>query len=554
VTAVLGDLEEFFFRQEHTLHSLRQLADSSALVFYCGAGVSIDRTGLSWTQLVRSVYLNAIADKPHDTQSKSIGYLVEHLDDPRQVASVVVQAYRGLYDDNAFLSGILRKILYKESGWDRGLVLKNLTQLAIAAAISGRRVTIVTTNYDQFIEDELVKRIDGYIESGMTQSAPCVVRRKLDATEESQETVYDGEGETIEIIYLHGRVDERDGHVEGDIVLTEGSYALTTERSTKLLKEVFSTQDVAVLTIGASLTDEPLVHALSKTKTATEKRFALYTMPAALVDVASRPLAVDPGIAIDDGSVGRALNERGKHLGIELLRPVSYLQASQYLEELRISMTAADTSENAHYYAQDSSGISYAMRLNTWHAAWSTRSVVRDPSFPFGVLSDSIATIRGRINAEIDTRSKEKLRLEAWARMAPSSVNRTLTLWATSAGPLFDDSLYETAAVKQSTANASVQTFLSGRPRMLGLAQLSSSQITSRWRTFIGVPIFIEVPFDVQGNSNTGVVPVGVITLTSDRGLDDDQKSFFAEARTEVLNEIKGLMIAAGRRLFALAD
>lgn len=71
----------------NTVHSLIQdIADQQSLVVYAGAGVSIDRTGLSWRELINRLMKEHVVD---DAIRQSImnTYL------PLEAASIVCQMY-----------------------------------------------------------------------------------------------------------------------------------------------------------------------------------------------------------------------------------------------------------------------------------------------------------------------------------------------------------------------------------------------------------------------------------------------------------------------------
>ncbi|WP_314147073.1 SIR2 family protein [uncultured Leifsonia sp.] len=544
--------ELFFFRQGATLDALRELASSDELVFYCGAGVSIDRTDVSWPQLVESVFRMVQARRNSSkTMAQSIDYLLQHLDDPRQRASIVVEQYSTpTQSDNDFLASKLKDILYEKNGWNEGYILRNLIQASFVAALGGRRVVIITTNYDTFIESGFSTRREFLARGLAPERLPGLVRRVY--TGDSFENVLVHEsGELagdVEVIYLHGRVDPV-GAVEGNIVLTEASYAESRDRSVQVLMEQFQGKSRGVLVVGASLTDEPLIHALALTKGEAGNRYALLSTPRELN-------VIDPRFAPADGSaslvtpksVGEALELRGKHLGLGVLRPLGYTQSAQFLEELRVSVDSRNAADDT-FYADDSNNVNYAARLKIWHSTWAKRKLTRDPKRTYEVLHEGLEQIR--LDLKEKAESGERFRVELWARKDPRSNNRVLTLWGNSTGPILDKSMYRTEPISSDSGNASIRAFLAGRPLLMSLDTLGFPDEASRWKTFLSVPIFVQVSTVVAGNDVQSYVPAGVITLTSDRRLsgESDQLSVFADGGPDIptLRGVKEVLIGMGR-------
>lgn len=551
--------ELFFFRQGATLDALRELAASEELVFYCGAGVSIDRTDVSWPQLVTSVFKMARANGSGSKQkAQSVDYLLEHLDDPRQGASIVVQSYAApSQSDNDFLASKLKDILYEKNGWNEGYILRNLIQASFVASQGGRRVVIITTNYDTFIESGFQTRRGVLESSSPPELLPGLVRRVYTGGDFVTERVHE-RGELagdVEVIYLHGRVDPV-GSVEGNIVLTEASYAESRDRSVNILMEQFSGRSRGVLVVGASLTDEPLIHALALTKAESGHRFALLSSPRNLnvIDPVFRPSDGSASV-ITPKTVGDALESRGAHLGIGVLRPLGFTQSAQFLEELRVSVSTFKPA-GEDFYADDANEVNYASRLKTWHASWAKRKLSRDPKKTHEVLHKGLQQIK--LDLKEKAESGELFRVELWARKDPRTANRVLTLWANSTGPILDKSVYRREPIVSESGNASIRAFLAGRPLLMSLDSLGFPDAASRWKTFLSVPIFVQVPTIVNGIDVQSYVPAGVITLTSDRPLagEDEPLSVFADGGPDIptLRQVKEVLIGMGRETLRPTD
>jgi len=548
----------FFFGNRGTISALETLSGASDLVLYCGAGVSIDQTSVTWTQLVKGVFRIAKATLGDDhrlKETKSVEYLLAHLGDDRQAASILVEEFRDTNEsENIFLGTKLKDVLYRKRGWQRGYIMRNLVQLSLAAARHGRNVTIITTNYDVYIEDEFVERRNKLIAAGLpADEAGGLSRRVLDGSADSRvvEVVAAGsKATTVEIIYLHGRVDHVGG-VEGDIVLTEQSYARSRERSSQILRDNFS-GDKGVLIVGASLTDEPLIHALALTKSKNQKRFILLKAPEQLSEPLKELKSHDTATVIDAVSVGSAWQLRATHLGVKHLSPMSHSQSAQFLEELRVCLTAAELTKNVRHYGLPGSRIGYPQRLAIWHASWSKKKNVRNANLAHKKLHETLTVIQVLLKEY--AASGETLRIELWARRDPSSTNRRLTLWANSTGPLLEESTMRTEAIDGATRNASVRALLEGRPLLTRLSDMRYPVNASRWQTFLSVPIFVQVPTAVKGAVDSAYIPVGVVTLASDKqlGSDVDPSVLSDSLPVDQFVALKQQLIAMGREVLRM--
>ena len=552
--------EEPFLRQDETLGALAALSDTNHLVIYCGAGVSIDRTGVTWSALLRGVYKRARAGLPDKSPNHdSVDFLLDQLENPREAASVLIESFKQPgQPENDFLTHKLHDILYEQNGWSRGFMLRNLVQFSLAAASASRNILIITTNYDSYIEDEFVVQYDDMANKGLPKANLPGLRRRPLVAGGAPYTIVRPKGRQsswVEIVYLHGRVDSKDAPPEGQIVLSENSYAATIRQSTSILESAFSGDEKGVLVLGASITDAPLINALSNTRQKAGKRFALVTMPTAL-DRASSATTDH----INTKTVAQALRKRGDHLGITILNPMSHHQSSQFLEELRVSCSARDKTNDPTFYGDIDHGISYSSRLAAWHELWAARKNTLDPDYAYTVLSSGLET-GIRLALKPKASKGERFRAEIWVRKNPRSDNRTLTLWATSTGPINDRSVLRTEPIRRHSNNASVRAFTDGRPLRLGIEDLDFPSGASRWQTFFSMPIFINVEIKIDGNTDSAYVPVGVITLTSDLSLitpnSEGTLSTFSDQGSLTVADyetLKRQLIGMGRRVLGTTD
>ena len=546
---------QYFLGQKATLDALQRLSTAEELVIYCGAGVSLDRTNVTWLKLVQDIYKSSIIP---GTKNEGIEALLASNLPPEQLASILIEAYAPAgSSENNFLGSKLKDILYTDNGWNPGLAMRNILRAAMVASGAGRKVTIITTNYDTYIEQAYTRHRKEMIKlKTPANKVPGMKRWVLsdDGNHEDLDIHKAGaQAETIELIYLHGRVDDS-AAVEGKIVLSEKSYAKSRQRSSTLLREQFSGPSKAVLIVGASITDAPLIYALAKTRKDRNPKYALVTMPRDL-DPAFNGDGDPATTESRTKAIGAALALRGTHLGVRILRPLDHFQTAQFLEELRVSLSAVRlTGEPKYYRASDT--LRYAKRLDSWHTAWSARDLTNDPNETFRVLESGLQSIVSGLFETAGAIPGEILRLEVWARSEPDLKDNTVSLWATSVGPVMDDSARRHETIATRSKNASVRSLMGGKPVIMSIRDLGHDDQSSRWKTFFAVPIYAEVPVTIGTEQITANVPVGIITLASTWYCTDDElpSSVIRQLTVKQRTELKKALLGTGRRILRHND
>lgn len=518
-----------FLRDERTLEKVRTLAQSRRLTIYCGAGVTIDRTTLGWFDLVRHIVSDsAPVDAARNVTTADIGSedprsatednaksdprdpqlrgAVERLIDSRELppnalASLARELVRATgEDEDEMLASRLKSLLYDRTGWANGRLLSNIALLAVQAAVYDVPVTILTTNYDVYIEEQIDDTINRYFSHRAMQRHAPTLRHHVLSDEGPPLDAVDG----IDLVYLHGRVDEN-GKVAGHIVFSENSYSGNRARSERALREILE-KDGGFLTVGTSLSDDPLIQALTATKGLDAgQRVALLTVPEKLLDQA-RDGVTEPEIL-------SALALRGRHLGLTMLHPASHHQIAQFVEEVRVRMLLERNDARGD---EDASAAGYAARLADWWEAW--HGSASRPKWIYKCLRMGLRDLNEILEPLIakPEHAGEVRRLEIWVRWAPSE-NRTLTLVGTSAGPIMDEATRraESTATRRPSAIAAIRAFQEGKPVRTALTNLGYSVDASRWKSFFAVPIFVEgeVVVGRDKTSVVGTVPVAVIVL-----------------------------------------
>lgn len=503
---------EPFLKDDSTLTALRKIADCHSLVLYCGAGVTRDRTGLGWDELVKSTFRFARRRK-HDPE---LAEALEHLlavdtASPKQRASLVYETFRRPgEEETSFLRPYLHKALYQENGWSEGYLLRNVALLAVFCAYLDKPVSLVTTNYDDYLDREVCEALDDFFDSPSPDEpipgVRCIVLGEPTTTREIRAPI--NSSQYIEINFIHGRVDQ-DGQASGRVVFSENSYSATYRRTVDFLLPIFG-KDSGLLTLGASLTDEPLIEALTLTKMHAGARFAMLTVPPEVLLDQDSAREASPSLTL--AKIERALAKRGEHLGVNSLFPSNFAQVAQFVEELRLCVLMEYFGHLRRYGKE----VSYPARLDQWWEAWRHSSFATDHSGNYEFLRAALDDLVARFNSDGLSRDKEVLRLEVWVRQDPSARrNRRLTLFANSTGPLMADSALRRERVDRFSQIASIRAFNEGKPILVGLEDLEFPNSSTRWKTFLAAPIFVEETIDVDGNGFTGSLPVGVVTLCS---------------------------------------
>lgn len=548
----------FFLREPRTLDALDRLSSAESLVLYCGAGVTINRTGLSWNALIQQVFKEAASHgRPNrERQNKTLEFILGSLKDEEQRASILTEYFTEGRPETAndLLTPKLQSALYEDNGWSEGQLLSNIARLALVASVRlPGGVTVITTNYDVYLEEAFVKEADDLAALSGDEIAGL---ERLVSPEQPSEDAWTvtrmrepvGTVAVVRIVYLHGRVPRAGSPTEGTIVLDEFSYARSHAAVTKTLKTYL--QGNSVLTLGASVTDAPLIQSLvmSKEADSVDRRFALIHPRLAIpTDADPKTLtytdAVGTAQKLQQPDVDQMLIYRGRQLGLTQLHPISHAQTAQFVEELELSIRLhRSATPPSTRYREQATGINYEARLHSWSAEWDANAP--DPTSAYETLEEGL---RSRIAVLLGGTAAQNsaLRLEIWVRISPSSDNRTLTLYANSTGPLLAEGTRRKARIEDHSTNASVRTFLQGRPLLQTLSDLGlGATEPSRWKTFFSIPLSLLVDHEVEGVPYTASVPCGVITLAGLTGAQLYER--FHGLDLHEIDTLKDVMTATG--------
>lgn len=465
---------EPFFSSRSVKDALAEFADSKHWVIFCGAGVTIDQTGLGWEAMLARAF---------DGDPQLLSSMRSVADFPQIATALSGQSQpvdcSGSGYDWGLVAGQLKEFLYPAVGerWEIGGMVDSLTYLVLVAATVGKSVTVITTNYDDHLkrslEDQARRMTDGPL-----------IKVSSELPDFEQPTFESG---TVEFFFLHGRIPES-GAPSRHRVVNEIDYAQSRFQSVEFLRQVLSAPEAAVLILGSSLTDPPLIDSLALTRSVASTRVALYALePSGL---ASNACCVE---------IVECLTSRARLLGLNLLTPDFLCQIPQFLTEL--SQAVAYPEGSAAFLA---SNARYGRRLERWWEEFSASKSTQE-------LHDTVRETMASLLAYLDPADDECLRLDLWVRETPRE--RRLTLIASTAGPFTNERLLKRQSLRLGTKHATMRSFLAGRPRLLGLKHDLGwpSELDARWHSFLVVP--------VQARVDSILTPIGAVTLSSDKEL-----------------------------------
>ncbi|WP_172603538.1 SIR2 family protein [Rhodococcus ruber] len=490
-----------FFDRIETLEFIRDVAQSRKLLLYIGAGVTIDSSGLTWEGLVRKLAERASIDE--DSVRRMFGGLT-----PVQVASIVAAKYNEKWGDSRFearLISDIRSELYNDHLWREGQYAMSVAILCASLARSGVDVTVVTTNYDEHLEASYNSLVANQFGKAPFEFAPSTLSRERDVPEEQ---VDDDEFEVsaseaslvpvVSLIHIHGFIpqDSFDSKMEF-AVFSERNYIDSEGVVQDFLEPLM--KDSNVLILGSSLDDPPLIRSLALSADTKRSRWAV--IPRQGLPRNSEPYTVP---ILEDSNIANILQRRADQLGLRIVVPDFFSQASQLPRE--IARLLDDATSTAPDDLKVAEARSYKRRLDTWWAAWSKGNSVRfeeNQQRAHAYLNERIAEIR-----DITGRSDEGLKLELWVRWKPDS--RCLRLWASSTGTWRDERTMRQCPIDADSVYTPVKAFCFGTSRIVETAALSE-----RWKRYLGVPIRIAA--DTASSVMVGVVTLGTNEIKGSR-------------------------------------
>lgn len=498
--------ERPFFEDELTGEIITTTAEvEGRLVLYCGAGVTIDRTGHSWGGLIMSL----LPERRHKTRpGMPTRAQVACLDrsSPETLASSIIYLLREASGGGEKLQRALRDrlrgALYKtQARWQEGALVMQIMMLALIRSDDNRETTLLTTNYDTYLETQYERIRNHFIGTDATMPGLLVRLAGEDAPVrviEPKGIDPKAPGAYIEIVYLHGRLPPVGlyGNANWPLVLDENSYAETAPKVEEEVRQSLLGASLAIM-LGTSLRDVPLVRALSVTPHDHCQRVAVL-------------LRADHAHDRDEDEELALLlaKHRAAELRVTPVFPDFPGQVAQLVSEAIMHFVYP------YYRPDDPMTFPYTRRVDAWWNAWS------DAHAQDLKLTDRLRELLGDVYeiTEMDPPSSlldeggERLQVELWVRDGPIAENRSLRRWARASDTRPEGMSGKSEALDRRSYLAPVRAFTEGRPLLLDVESLDKGRhdVTQyTWKSFLCVPVRVNN------------VIVGVVCLASSRHIDE---------------------------------
>ena len=534
-----------------------EINDSKSIVIYCGAGVTADRTGVGWLGLINrvadklmecsdsrlienletcSAFDDCKDDKKPQSARKAVKEYLNDEDVPLEVKATMVEALakNENNENNDAIRKVFAEALYRDSGWHRGRTLQKLVDFIVISACMGKSISIITTNYDTYIERAIRERLEFLDDPNLSEDSELEFLDDPNLSEDSEskkplpklswvaykrvnsepndevreveesKVLFEGdkEGSSIEVNYIHGSITEN-GDLRGSLVFSERNYADGHDRTVKKLIKWFEKGPTII--VGASLNDVPLVRSLLEFKRTIKERgegshAGIYAI--------LRRIAIDSEDISDQFQLSRA-----EVLGIKLLMFDSYNDIPDIFSNL-IALCA----QGIDGYGGK---LPCELALEDWigQTAKFSRKI---SEYGYEMSSIVIDEIFKKLIGE-----EEKIKIEFWfvGYAEGSSDEKVLRVWTNSVGPTFTTGLRREEGILRDNEKkvASVKAYCSGIPEIISIDELNvgidekknRDASAGRWKTFLAVPL--SVP---SKKYNVDIV-VGVVTLASTYKMSD---------------------------------
>jgi hypothetical protein len=480
---------------------IQRFSNTRDITLIVGAGASMEADLPSWPTLIQRL-LSTVADARADLPSSEAKHQwAEHTMDGDGLlgAGAIVEVMA-----DAPLDRLVPEALYGPEGAPGYLPGPIAKQVAYLRGCFGERLEILTTNYDDLIEEAVAEagtarfRVRSYIQD-----------RSLDQRADG----------TVAVIHLHGLAGRQ--AAPKAIVLTEEEYHRM-QRGTSWQERLVTRrlQESTCLFVGMSLTDPNLIRYLYGYRQSELRRHAA-------IFVRQGEPSLDPDVRSVREQAAAA---RWGRCGVEAVFVDHFADAAQLLYEVGYRRKVGDVYESVGDRAQ-----ALIESLERWllladrdQDAFANRQVV---------LSEWLRTLLYSLVREglggSDVPDDEKLALALWL---VSQDGTEVTGWAHSDRAHQDPKTIAPIPLDQTSQWVAIQTVCRG-------ARVESDRdiYASRWKFVRGLPLIMEEP---------SRVPVGCLTISSTKSGDDSVLTQMPSDRRAAMH---GAFISAARDLFGVA-
>jgi hypothetical protein len=513
-----------FFRQADTRDTIERLAAERRLTVVVGAGASAEVGLPLWSELVERLLLRALSPS---TAPHTLEYPADAIEAAKRAlreagalgAATMARAALGekFHDE-------LRTCLYEwPNQWQWNLPGSTARAVANLYAVMAERnetCEIATTNYDDnlevALEDVLAERVKPFCRDSEDPEGCPIVR------------------------HLHGVLTE-DGQTE-DVTLTEADYHAV-DSSGLPWQETYLRRrfdDSAVIFIGASLTDQHLLRYIFRYAKEDPRPVALLVED--LEGVGPVDQRHDPGEI--DGMISSLKNGRWDYVHLTALQADFCAQPAQFLHEIVHHKRSTDAPR-------------YGVRLDSWFRAASRDRFGLSNTESFGISQFALQEIvDGWLESVVESLddagydlSDETLAIHLWCRSpnpvrAPTDDSRaeltSLALMGCSDRTWTDPRAMDVRLITQPSSRVAVDAFC------LGMPQVQLPDGYPKWHWILATPVVLEE------HEKFGRLPVGAVSLVSDRDLEESVLGSLQAEDPELLGEIERFLATAAEKALAL--
>jgi hypothetical protein len=441
-----------------------RFAGAGAITLIVGAGASMEASLPSWPALIERLLRRVASDHPGlTTEEAQTEWIRRTLDQEDLLAAGAIVEVMARDD----LDTMLPEELFRPGGPSAFAPGPIANQVAYLHGCYGERLTILTTNYDDHLEQALQA-------AGVPKrDIKSYVRRRTEPP-----------AGAVPVTHLHGYAG-REGQPKR-LVLTEEQYHRMQRGSS--WQEQYVTErleESLCLFVGTSLADPNLIRYLYGYKQSPARRHAaVFVRQGELTDA-----AVEVRAAREE-----AIARRWQRCGVEAIFVDHFADAAQLLYEIGHKRAAATNYERVGIRATravERIGAVLLLRDDSQEAFAERQTLLSR------WLRETLTlTLRSALAA--DPPPDERLALALWL---VSEDGRTLTGWAHSDRAHQDPATIEAVPIKPSTSWVAVRTMCQGVR-----VELDRQSEISRWRFVRGLPLVIEQP---------SRVPIGCLTVSS---------------------------------------
>jgi hypothetical protein len=493
----------FFDDTDCTQNAIRDVAAATDLVLYVGAGLTIDRGGPTWGQMLDKVSeglqtaLGPEVSQQEPYLSARNFRLLPPKITPVERATMLTQWSHRIHGDPAInvLSAKVADAVYPSAIEQMigGRLSRALASMIVTFAGAGRRVTVISTNYDNILQSDIETEVklwradhpDGRLALDIRFAEP---NRSGTLDWKHEDSGITGNLENlISFHYLHGRL--RRGHSpDGYFVFNEADYARIRPGETAFLASAFTNR--TVLVVGSSISDVALVDALLLSNTSRQKRYATVPVIDLIPDLGSEK----PPTECDVEARKKWVNARYVDLGLIPLFPDFHYQVPVLVSEIVRFAKSDATSCKPH-----------KQRLMEWSKLWRqkhgfSRGDDKPAARPLKELHDKLEeTVNllaqmGLLNGSVGAK------LELWARWTVADDIRQLRICASSSVIITSNTTRRTIDLSVAAKVPVMIGYCAGRPTMtaaeetkpVGAKEARKSAYSNRWHSRLVVPIVVE--------------------------------------------------------------